>query len=171
LTNPYFVFDRDGTLIEHIPYLSNLSEVKYKEGVFETLARLKDLGFRFGIVTNQSVIGRKKATRQTVNDINSEIINTIWAFSQAKFDFVQVCPHMPSDQCECRKPKPKLMIEAIQQFQIDCAVSYMVGDTESDVELGKKVGFRTVLIRKDTMQVETHADYIISKFNDILKLV
>jgi D-glycero-D-manno-heptose 1,7-bisphosphate phosphatase len=170
LTKPYFVFDRDGTLIEHIPYLSKLSDIKYMDGVFETLARLAGLGFRFGIITNQSVIARNIATRDKVDEINNEISNFFKVKSRIEFDFIQVCPHLPSDQCMCRKPKPQLMYEVIKIFQIDCEKSFMVGDSESDIWLGKEVGFRTILIQKDTKLVKTQADYVVSKFTEILTI-
>jgi len=170
MKNPYFIFDRDGTLIDHVPHLSKVAEVRLKRGVLETLPILQKRGFRFGIVTNQSVIARKIASVDLVEEINTKIVDTISQSSGVKFDFIRVCPHLPEDECNCRKPKPGLLYDVIPKFEIACEKSYMVGDSESDVLFGKNLGFKTILINENpTYKCCTVADRVIINFSDILK--
>jgi len=169
MTNPYFIFDRDGTLIDHVPYLSKVAEVRLKRGVLETLPILQKRGFRFGIVTNQSVIARKIASVDLVEEINTRIVDIISQSSGVKFDFIRVCPHLPEDECYCRKPKPGLLCDVIPKFEIACEKSYVVGDSESDVLFGKNLGFKTILINQNpNYKCRTVADRVIVNFSDIL---
>jgi len=172
MTNRYVVFDRDGTLIEYVPYLSDWSEVRFRSGVFETLTSLKALGFRFGIVTNQSVIARKLASQEAVKTINARIVSAIRKSSGVEIDFVQVCPHVPEDACPCRKPKPGLLLNLIPKLEIECELSYMAGDSESDMLFGKNLGMRTILVQQNYRNESlTSADHIVSKFDKILEVV
>jgi D-glycero-D-manno-heptose 1,7-bisphosphate phosphatase len=163
------VFDRDGTLIEFVPYLSKMSDVRIKDHVFDTLKILKEFGFRFGIITNQSVIARGITSERIVNQINSNIVDIIRRSTGVSIDFVKVCPHLPSEGCLCRKPNPALLIEAVYEFNIDPNLSYMVGDSESDIVLGKKLNLKTILINSPWGVAENSAaDWIIESFEEII---
>ncbi len=168
----YLVFDRDGTLIEYVPYLTNKSQVKFIPGVLETLKALKVRGYRFGIATNQSVIGRGLASRSEVDEINSDIVNEIELSIGVRMDFVKVCPHLPTDLCICRKPNPGLLLKEIHRFNIDCANSFMIGDSEIDIEFGFNLGMHTVLINSPRISTpKSQADYFVNSFPSILSFL
>ena len=97
MKSKYIIFDRDGTLIKHIRYLTKISGIEFLPGVVESLLKLKAAGYKFGIITNQSLIGRKIAKRSVVNKINSHIVKHL-ASQGIEINFVYICPHEPSQE-------------------------------------------------------------------------
>ena len=149
LSSSYILFDRDGTLIKHVSYLADPELVELLPNVPEGLRYLADLGYAFGIITNQSVIGRNLATRSIVDSVNDRVLDLL-AQQGVNISFVLMCPHTPEDECECRKPLPQLGLKAIDQYGIDAPSSYMIGDMDLDIEFGKAIGFRTIKITSET---------------------
>ena len=143
--NKYVIFDRDGTLIEHIHYLKDPNLVKLKPGTAAGMQLLLINKFRFGVITNQSIINRKIATEQEVIDTNNKVRDICGDF-RAKFDFIYYCPHTPEENCNCRKPKTALGIQAMTKFNIDIKKSFYVGDQKSDIELARNLGLTPILI-------------------------
>ena len=143
MKTPFVIFDRDGTLIEHVHYLVDPSLVKFKEDIISSLISLQKNGFKFGIITNQSVIGRGLADYQTVNKINDKITQYLKSH-EILTTFILICPHTPNDNCDCRKPKTLLGEKAKSDFGVNIEKSYYVGDQESDMEFGKKLGCKVV---------------------------
>jgi len=145
--NKYVIFDRDGTLIDHIHYLKDPSLVKLKPGTAAGMQLLLINKYNFGIITNQSIINRKIATEQEVIDTNNKVRDICSDF-RAKFDFIYYCPHTPDENCNCRKPKPALGMQAITKFNIDIKNSFYVGDQNSDIEFAKSLGLTPILINQ-----------------------
>jgi len=140
--NNYVIFDRDGTLIDLKPYLSNINDLNITDCTINGLNLLKKHGFRFGIITNQSVIGRGIATALQVESVNDKMIQ-LFRDQGIYFDFLYYCPHHPIDKCNCRKPKIQLGIDAINKHQINVAKSYMIGDMETDIQFGNSLKLKT----------------------------
>lgn len=128
----YIIFDRDGTLIEHIHHLTDPSKVKIYQDAFESLKILSENRFRFGIISNQSVIGRGLASDDLVRTINSIIEESFRKYGII-FDFIKYCPHHPMEKCSCRKPNSQMGEKAISEYGIDTSQSYMVGDQNSEI--------------------------------------
>lgn len=145
--NKYVIFDRDGTLIEHIHYLKDPNLVKLKPGTAAGMQLLLINKYKFGIITNQSIINRKIATEKEVADTNNKVQDFCSDF-RAKFDFIYHCPHTPEENCICRKPKIALGIQAITKFKIDVENSFYVGDQYSDVEFARNLGLNPILINQ-----------------------
>ena len=146
MVEKYVVFDRDGTLIEHVHHLVNLNQVKVKSDAFNALFKLKECGFKLGIITNQSVIGRGLASLEQIKEINNFISN-LFKINDIIFEFILICPHTFENKCQCRKPKIALGKLAIDQFGLLPERSYYVGDQQSDVQFGKNLGCTPVQIR------------------------
>jgi D-glycero-D-manno-heptose 1,7-bisphosphate phosphatase len=142
---PYVVFDRDGTIIDLVHHLKELNEINIKSDAVEALIILKTNGFRFGVITNQSVIGRGLTSLDNVKSINLAIANH-FASHDIIFDFFLICPHNPKDKCECRKPKIELGLKAMEQFGLSPQKSYYVGDTDSDMRFALDLGWTGVQI-------------------------
>lgn len=157
MNQAFVLFDRDGTLIEHKHHLVNPDFVEFKQDLFESLQLLKQAGFKFGIISNQSVIARGLATSSDVEIINSKIINYLQPLG-ITFDFIYYCPHLPTAGCDCRKPDIGLGLKAISEHHLDPTQSYMVGDQESDVLFGKKLGCTTVQLQ-GIAEKSVYADY------------
>jgi D-glycero-D-manno-heptose 1,7-bisphosphate phosphatase len=143
MKSKYIILDRDGTLIKHIPYLNDPEMVEILPNVIEGLQCLKSKGFKFGIISNQSGIARNKITTETVTIINDKIVELLESHF-VHIDFIYFCPHMPENVCSCRKPKKGLGLKAIDFFEIDITLSYMVGDSDVDILFGKALGLKTI---------------------------
>jgi len=157
MTLPYVLFDRDGTLIEFEHYLIDPSKVKIAEGVVKGLLLLKEHGFSFGIITNQSVVGRGLASSEEVKAVNLKVLSLIGVY-EIEFQFVLFCPHIPEDLCDCRKPAPGLGKLAIAEHNLAPDLSYMIGDQPSDVEFGHAIGCTSILLG-DEIDSRCSADY------------
>src|SRR6516164_6052867 len=139
-------FDRDGVLNEAIvlngkPYPPrDPSELIITEGACAALYELKREGFLLIVVTNQPDIARGNAKRADVDKINAQLAAIL------PLDAIEVCEHDDKEQCDCRKPKPGMILRAREKFGVDLAHSFMVGDRWRDIEAGQKAGCRTILI-------------------------
>jgi D-glycero-D-manno-heptose 1,7-bisphosphate phosphatase len=147
LLKPLVIFDRDGTIIEHVHHLHRKQDVKIVAGAITSLQRLKDQGFAFGIATNQSVISLGLATHEEVDRINT-FISQLFEASGIYFDFIRVCPHQKSSHCLCRKPKTGMVEDIHIDLHYNLKESYMVGDSLSDAQFGQELGLNSILIGK-----------------------
>jgi UDP-glucose 4-epimerase len=139
--------DRDGTLNEDPGYLSDPEQVKVLPGVPEALGRLKRAGYLLIVVSNQSGIGRGLIRPEILPKIHDRVNSFIRPSGGVINEFF-FCTHIPEDRCVCRKPEPKLLIDAAREFNVDLSKSFMVGDKVSDVDVGPRAGVRaSVLVR------------------------
>lgn len=139
---PALFLDRDGTIIEERNYLRDPDGVVLIPGAIEVVGRAHAEGYIVVVVTNQSGVGRGYMTQDDVRAVNSRVRDLGIAY-----DAVYYCPHRPDDDCRCRKPKPGMALDAARDFDIDLGRSIVVGDSVADVELGRAIGARTVLVR------------------------
>jgi D-glycero-D-manno-heptose 1,7-bisphosphate phosphatase len=145
MTRAVFV-DRDGVLnaarVEsgrpHPP--ASAADLTFLPGVRERLAELKRLGFVIVCVTNQPDVARRRITRAAVDQINAQVR------AEMPLDDLLVCYHDDRDRCECRKPRPGLLLEAASRLGIDLGSSYMIGDRWKDVACGAAAGCTSVFV-------------------------
>lgn len=137
--------DRDGTLALNVPYCSRAEDLEVFADAPEALALLKQDGFKLIVVTNQSGIARGYFTEAILTEIHLKMARLL-AQRGAEVDGVYYCPHHPDDGCLCRKPGTLLLIQAASDHDIDLAGSFFVGDNAMDIEAGRAVGCRTVLV-------------------------
>ena len=134
--------DRDGTLIEEVDFLSRVEDLKLFPFTRRAVDLLKSNGFRLIVITNQSGIGRglfdEEAMHSIHRQIQRELNNVIDAF--------YFCPHLPEAGCVCRKPRSGMIDAALRDFEIDMQNSWMVGDKNLDVEIGRKMNLRSALV-------------------------
>jgi len=153
IRRPAVFFDRDGTLVDEVEYLSALDQIIIKPGVARALAALRNRGFLAVVVTNQSGVARGLFTAEFVNNCH-DLIQQRLRRQGAQIDGFYFCPHHPEGvvptfarSCQCRKPGPGLLIKASQDLCIDIAESWMVGDKIADIQAGLGAGCRTILVR------------------------
>jgi len=140
--------DRDGVInIDSSEYIKNESEFEFIPGSPEAIALLCKNGFHVIVITNQSLIGRKMATQQTLDAIFKKMQEGVKK-AGGEIKDIFFCPHTPEDSCSCRKPKPGLILEAQKKYQIDLARSCMVGDSEKDIECARNAGCSKTLLVK-----------------------
>jgi len=146
--------DRDGTLNEDPGYLSDPDAVHLFSGVGDALRLLHDAGYLLIVVSNQSGVGRGLFTVETLEKIHVRMNELLSPFSVQIDDFL-ACFHRPEDGCNCRKPKPKMLLEVAQAKEIDLSQSFMVGDKEIDLDTGIAAGVRSVALVRTGYGVET----------------
>jgi histidinol-phosphate phosphatase family protein len=166
---PYIICDRDGILIELVHHLTELQDVKIIPEAENALQSFKSLGFGFGMISNQSVIGRGLASLETVNQINFFISNYFKNIG-VTFDFILICPHSPNDNCQCRKPKTGLGRLATDKFGLVPQSTYYIGDSESDMEFAHNLDWKGVLISK-THNVSIFARHQTSSFANAVQWI
>jgi D-glycero-D-manno-heptose 1,7-bisphosphate phosphatase len=138
--------DRDGVLnkaivIDSKPYPpKSLAELKINEGVEEGIKQLKELDYLIIVITNQPDVARGKTSMKIISDINNYLKQHII------IDDFFCCIHDSDDNCECRKPKPGMILAAAKKWNINLDYSFMVGDRWMDIETGKNAGIKTILI-------------------------
>lgn len=145
MTSRTVFVDRDGTLAPDVPYCSRPEDLEVFADAPEALALLKSHGFRLIVVTNQSGVARGYFTEATLAEIHRKMARLL-AERGAEIDAVYYCPHHPDDGCLCRKPGTALFRQAATEHDIDLTGSFVVGDSAMDIEAGRAVGCRTVLV-------------------------
>ena len=141
--------DRDGTISRDSPdHIKSWDELHFLPNAKQGIKLLNDDGFNIIIITNQSVIARGMVTIEGLDFIHQNMIKELEDYG-CKIHKIYYCPHHPDDGCNCRKPNPGLLLKAAQENNIDTSKSYMVGDRMMDVEVGKAVDCKTILISSE----------------------
>jgi len=139
--------DRDGTLnADSVHYIKSVDEFHLFEFTADALRILTRLGYKNILVTNQSALGRNMITVKEIENIHKYLKTTIWQ-ADAEIHGIYYCPHLPEDNCDCRKPKTGNLIKAIRDFDIDVDKSFFIGDSFKDIQTGAAVGCRTIFVR------------------------
>jgi D-glycero-D-manno-heptose 1,7-bisphosphate phosphatase len=151
MVNRAVFLDRDGTLNDDPGYLGDPDKVKLFPGTGEALSILKyKLNFKLIVISNQSGIARGLITEENVEAVNYKI-NELLTDSNVKIDAFYYCPFHPEfsneEECTCRKPSPKMVLEAAKDFNINLTESYFIGDAVSDIECGINAGIKTILVK------------------------
>jgi D-glycero-D-manno-heptose 1,7-bisphosphate phosphatase len=137
--------DRDGVINHNrSSYVKTWQEVSFLPGVFPALARLADTPFCVVLVTNQSPIGRGILSSAQVEAIHERMVAEIECHG-GRIDGIYYCPHHPDEGCDCRKPRPGLLLRAARDLGLDLGRSYLVGDAVSDVEAALAAGCSPIL--------------------------
>jgi D-glycero-D-manno-heptose 1,7-bisphosphate phosphatase len=129
------LFDRDETIVVDVPFNGDPKRVEPAPNARALLDRLRAAGLPLAVVSNQSGIGRGLVTAQAVDAVNRRVDELLGPFAG-----FFICPHAAQDGCECRKPKPKLILDAARVLGVDPACCVVVGDRESDVEAARNAG-------------------------------
>lgn len=148
--------DRDGTINKYFGFLRDIEQFELLPGVAEAIKRINESGYLAIVVTNQPVIARGEVTKEQLQEIHNKM-ETLLGVEGAYLDAVYFCPHHPHKgyegevpelkiDCECRKPKPGMLLKAAEEFNIDLNNSWMIGDGENDIKAGKAAGCNTALI-------------------------
>jgi D-glycero-D-manno-heptose 1,7-bisphosphate phosphatase len=143
--------DRDGVLNRRAgphDYVKSVGEFAWLAGAREGVRRLNDEGWLVLVVTNQRGIARGSMTAADVDAIHAHAQRELRAVG-AHVDAFYVCPHGDDDCCDCRKPKPGLILRAAREWSVDLAASFLVGDDERDIEAARRAGVRAVKMASD----------------------
>lgn len=148
--------DRDGTINEHRGFISDIEDFHIIDGVAEAIKQINESSYLVIVITNQPVVARGEITEEGLDEIHKKM-ETILGENGAYIDALYYCPHHPDKgfegeipefkiDCNCRKPKPGMILKAADDFNIDITNSWMIGDSKTDIEAGKNAGCKTALI-------------------------
>lgn len=171
--------DRDGTINKYVGFLRNIDEFELLPGVAEAIKRINESGYLVIVVTNQPVIARGEVTVPDLMEIHNKM-ETLLGAEGAYLDAIYYCPHHPHKgyegevpelkiDCECRKPKPGMLLKAAEDFNIDLDNSWMIGDGENDIKAGKAAECRTALIGAEDFGQDLSASTLLDAVGKIIK--
>lgn len=141
--------DRDGTLIEDVPYNKDPALVRPRPRAKEALDRLRAAGLPIVVITNQSGVGRGLLSAAEVDRVNARVEALL-----GPFDGWYVCPHAPTEGCPCRKPEAGLLLAAAQELDVEPAECVLIGDIGSDVGAARAAGARSILVPTQVTRAE-----------------
>lgn len=154
MSRPAVFLDRDGVLIADVDLLLDASKIDVLDGVPEALSALAAAGYALVVVTNQTVVARGLATEEELRALHAALAARLRGLGAPELDGVYVCLHHPSatlaayrTDCDCRKPRPGLLMRAGRDLDLALASSMVVGDRASDIVAGALAGCTTVLVR------------------------
>ena len=163
--------DRDGIVNEVIMQNGqpsspeNFGELKLKKGIKTFLDHTRRLGFLNIIFTNQPDVARSIIPIKELNKMHRFIKKTL------AINDIYFCPHDDHHNCECRKPKPGMLLQAIAKWNIDSKKSYTIGDRWKDIEAGKTIGSKTILWETQYNQSANNADFKVDSFLKTLRII
>ena len=161
--------DRDGVINKEINYLHKIEDFEFIDGVFDTCQYFKSLNYKIIITTNQSGI-----SRGYYSEIDFQKL-TNWMLGQFNINNIDIldvihCPHLPSDLCDCRKPKPGMFLAAKIKHNIDMKNSWMIGDQENDIKAANNAGIMNTILVKSGHNVDefnSNAKFILDSIKNI----
>lgn len=169
--------DRDGTINVEKSYLYKWEDFEFEKNAIEGLKELKNLGYEFIVVTNQSGIGRGYYTEEDLVALNNQMTEKLKEFGIEILECFY-CPHHPEKgigkykvDCNCRKPNPGMLLEGIKKYDVDIENSFMIGDKKGDLEAGKKASLKSILVLTGygkKIEEEVKGNYLIAK--DLLEV-
>jgi histidinol-phosphate phosphatase family protein len=142
---PAVFLDRDGTVIFSKNYLSLPKQVRLYSYTPDSINKLRTAGFKVIIVTNQSGVARGMFTERDLQEIHKRFVFLLKK-AGTEVDAIYYCPHVDEDFCNCRKPKPGMVLQSAKDLNIDLEKSYTVGDSISDYLLGYNTGGKGILV-------------------------
>lgn len=148
--------DRDGTINKYVGFLTDIEDFELIDGVTDAIKKINSSDYLAIVVTNQPVVARGEVSFSELDQIHNKM-ETLLGKEGAYLDAIYYCPHHPHKgyegeveelkiDCECRKPKPGMLLKAAGDFNIDLTRSWMIGDGENDIKAGNAAGCRTILI-------------------------
>jgi D-glycero-D-manno-heptose 1,7-bisphosphate phosphatase len=143
---PAVFLDRDGTIAEEVGYLNHVSRFRILPRVAEAIRRLNEAQMPVIVITNQSGVGRGYFPLSLVHTVHELMTQQLEA-AGAHLDAVYYCPHTSADGCDCRKPKTGMLDLAAREHAIDLRRSFIVGDRHGDVEVARRTGANSILVR------------------------
>lgn len=155
--------DRDGVINKYVGFLRNTDEFELLPGVAKAIKKINESGYLCIVVTNQPVIARGEVTVAELNEIHNKM-ETLLGLEGCYVDALYYCPHHPHKgyegevpelkiDCDCRKPKPGMLLKAAKDFNIDLKRSWMVGDGKNDIIAGKNAGCKTAYVKREKIEI------------------
>ncbi|WP_456420257.1 D-glycero-alpha-D-manno-heptose-1,7-bisphosphate 7-phosphatase, partial [Methanocaldococcus infernus] len=163
--NKAIFLDRDGVINKKLEgdYVKRIEEFKLLPRVREALKEFKKMGYLLIVITNQQGIAKGVMTEEDLEKIHNYMLKLL-----PEIDDIFYCPHLEGT-CNCRKPRPGMLLKAKEKWNIDFNKSWMIGDDERDILAGKAVGCKTIRILYK--EEKTEADFVVKDLYECVKIV
>lgn len=166
--------DRDGVINQKAPsedaYITRWEEIHILPGVADGIALLNRANLRVIVVSNQRCVAKGLITSTQIESMHQRMCSDL-AILGAKIDAVYYCPHEEQPPCGCRKPQPGMLFAAAHEHELDLPSSWMIGDSQKDVEAGRKAGCRTARIAESSINVEGNADVLVGSLLEAVQQI
>ena len=170
--------DRDGTINQYVGFLTDIDDMKLMDGAAKAIKRINESGYLAIVVTNQPVIARGEVSLEELEEIHNKL-ETLLGNEGAYLDDIFYCPHHPHKgyvgerteykiDCDCRKPKPGMLLQAARKYNIDLQNSWMIGDGENDIEAGRNVGCKIAYVGENVVENVPSFESLLECVNSIL---
>lgn len=157
--------DRDGTINKYVGFLTDINDFELLDGVAEAIKQINESGYLAIVASNQPVIARGEVTLEELQEIHNKM-ETLLGQKGAYLDAIFYCPHHPHKgyegerpeykiECECRKPKPGMLLAAAEKYNIDLKASWMIGDSDNDIEAGLAAGCQVIKINTNSSELNS----------------
>jgi D-glycero-D-manno-heptose 1,7-bisphosphate phosphatase len=144
---PAIFLDRDGVIIENCEhYVRSWSDVSFIEPAIRALRQAAPLDVAVVMVTNQAVVGKGLITLEEATAINDRVVAEVRRRG-GRIDHAYLCPHSSADDCDCRKPRPGMLLRAARELNVDLSHSFLVGDAVTDMQAAQAAGVQSVMVR------------------------
>lgn len=165
--------DRDGVINKEVGYLHKIEDFEFIDGVFDACKQFQTLDYKIVIITNQSGISRGYYPEEDFHTVTKWMIEQ---FNAQDIDILDVffCPHGPESNCECRKPRPGMLLEAHNIHNINMGSSWMIGDKEADVEAANAAGIdNTILVKSGHIidEANSKSKFILKSIKDSIQII
>ncbi len=164
--------DRDGVLVKLVDYADmqrvaprSIKDFEILPGAREVVEKVKQMGYHAIVITNQNGLTDGTVPRASLDQMHKRL------YEELTVDDIFICPHVETDQCLCRKPKPGLLLEAAEKYDIDLGASYMVGDWWRDIDAGRAAGCKTILLEMPSNAHIKNADFRATTLEDVARIV
>lgn len=169
------LIDRDGTINVERHYLSSPEQIELFPETVAGIKLLRILGFKIAVVTNQSAIGRGIFEIERLGEIHDHL-HEVLAKENVEVDAIYFCPHIPDDNCQCRKPQIEMATKAAAMFDSILSESFVIGDNVCDIELGKNINATTILVKtgygkRVLEEKKTTPDYVVGNLLEAAELI
>lgn len=168
--------DRDGVINEKAAaghYITSWDEFRFCQGIAQLLIVAEQHQLKRVVITNQQCVGKGLLERRALEELHRQMTAALES-AGAGIDGIYYCPHLESERCDCRKPRPGLLYQAVRELggDVDLANSFFVGDTESDMAAGRAAGVRTIFIGDSGgLRDASVADYIVGSLQEVEPLL
>ena len=175
MTRRFVLLDRDGTINEEVGYVLEPGALELIPGSAAAIRDLRELGLGTVVVTNQAPIARGWITEDDLAAIHARL-EELLAAEGASIDGIEHCPHDRDDACACRKPGTLMAERAVERFGFDPAQAFVVGDHAGDVEMGRRLGATTILVRtghgpEELEAARPFADHVVADLREAADLI
>ena len=152
--------------------MSSPEQFRLLPGVAEGIKLLNERGVKVIVATNQSGVARGYFTEETLKKIHERMIEELGK-KGARVDAIYYCPHHPDDNCECRKPKPGMLMRAAEEHDLDLSKCFLIGDRQLDADAGCQAGCKSIIVPGPESEENIDADYVVidKDFYEAAKIV